>query len=285
MSVSRDPHHDAQLLRDLAIVNARTQAELGPLPPGGMPVDPKRKPQSCRPRAPTGQDTEDEAMKLSHAAAAATLGIAGAAAACTPAASTAEVPANEPAAQRRERPQFKLNPNPRQAYEITLKIGADAPGPFKAVRAHAEYDAQSCNYVVSEEMGAIGPPEWSRTIELKQVDDVTYVGTLYLDGMLDEDYDGPDGSPPCDWQLSTAGFTLRASGAPGETRFIAVLREKDALAGRAVTTYFWKKRYPNEVGYDNFPAFGQTERAKIPSDKIDEFFTLTLSTKKKELTP
>jgi hypothetical protein len=36
--------HAQQLLRDLAIINARTEHELGPLPPGGLPVVPKRKP-------------------------------------------------------------------------------------------------------------------------------------------------------------------------------------------------------------------------------------------------
>jgi hypothetical protein len=39
-----DPMRDLQLLRDLAIVNARTAHELGALPPGGLPVQEKRKP-------------------------------------------------------------------------------------------------------------------------------------------------------------------------------------------------------------------------------------------------
>lgn len=36
--------HDQQLLRDLEIVNARTWDELGPLPLGGLPIAPRRKP-------------------------------------------------------------------------------------------------------------------------------------------------------------------------------------------------------------------------------------------------
>jgi len=39
-----DRQHDQQLLRDLEIVNARTWDELGPLPLGGLPIAPRRKP-------------------------------------------------------------------------------------------------------------------------------------------------------------------------------------------------------------------------------------------------
>ncbi|WP_045728710.1 hypothetical protein [Xanthomonas sp. GPE 39] len=49
----RDLLHDAQLLRDMGIINAQLCARLGPLPPGGLPVQPKRKPASspCLPAA------------------------------------------------------------------------------------------------------------------------------------------------------------------------------------------------------------------------------------------
>lgn len=68
-----DRLHDLQLLRDLAVVNARTHAELGPLPPGGLPAEPKRKAKPWRPMAPALPDieTEDEAMKFSYMTAAA----------------------------------------------------------------------------------------------------------------------------------------------------------------------------------------------------------------------
>lgn len=76
----RDPLHDLQLLRDLAIINERTQRELGPLPLGGFPAEPKRKPQ--RADAMDNSNVEDEAMKFSHVTVAATIGIASTLAAC-----------------------------------------------------------------------------------------------------------------------------------------------------------------------------------------------------------
>lgn len=285
MTTSRDVLHDMQLLRDLAIANARTQAELGPLPPGGLPVEPKRKPKPkpkpWRPLLSDSQDQEDETMKLSHAAAVATLGVAGTLAACAPSTSTTETPMNEPAAQGRERPQFKLNPDPKQAYEITLKIGADAPGPFKSVRGNAEYTAPSCTYVVSEEMGARSIPEWSLPIEFKKVDDTTYVGEFYIDGMFDEDYDGPEGAPPCHWEFEFANAVLRATGADGETKFVASLAVDDLHAERAATLYFNKSGYPRERDFENYRDSGAPRSKFGPSITDADLFSATISAKKK----
>ncbi|MGC1549076.1 MAG: hypothetical protein WA777_11155 [Rhodanobacter sp.] len=75
-----DRLYDLQLLRDLAIVNDRTVRELGPMPPGGLPVIPKRKPKSWRHDVSSEnvnrESEEDETMKLSRVAMAAALGVA-----------------------------------------------------------------------------------------------------------------------------------------------------------------------------------------------------------------
>ena len=41
----RDLHHDAQLTRELETINLGIRRKLGPLPPGGLPIIAKRKPQ------------------------------------------------------------------------------------------------------------------------------------------------------------------------------------------------------------------------------------------------
>ena len=59
-----DLMRDLQLLRDLAIINARTAHELGALPPGGLPVQEKRKPDlpkrvtTAHPAAPVTSSSE-----------------------------------------------------------------------------------------------------------------------------------------------------------------------------------------------------------------------------------
>jgi hypothetical protein len=51
-----DPLHDLQLVRDLEAVNARCTREIGALPPGGLPVQPRRKPVLSKPE-PAAQAT------------------------------------------------------------------------------------------------------------------------------------------------------------------------------------------------------------------------------------
>jgi hypothetical protein len=76
-----DPLYDLQLLRDVKIINERTQRELGPLPAGGLPTTPKRKPTSLprhdAPHVSTKEESaEDEAMTLNHLARVAALSVA-----------------------------------------------------------------------------------------------------------------------------------------------------------------------------------------------------------------
>ena len=82
-----DRHHDQHLFRDLQAVNERTTWALGSLPFGGLPVQPKRKPQLPRPAAPPGTPTsapsdEDTPMQWKNAAAVAALATGSALAAC-----------------------------------------------------------------------------------------------------------------------------------------------------------------------------------------------------------
>lgn len=75
-----DALHALQLLRDLAIVNERTVRELGPLPPGGVPVQAKRKPHRVNPPASLAVQ-DDEMNPLQRIMTTSTL-VAGALTAC-----------------------------------------------------------------------------------------------------------------------------------------------------------------------------------------------------------
>lgn len=180
-----------------------------------------------------------------------------------------------------ERPDFKLNPNPKQAYEVTLTIGADAPGPFAVVRSSASYHAPDCRYTTNRAMGAGSNPDESVPVDFVKVDDRTYRGTFHLDAMLDEDYDGPDGSPPCHWKLMGVGAYLGATGAPGETRFYPDLRLEDVLAEKTVATYINRRIYPRHPDAEDYQSSGQTDRSKYgPGISDSDLFTITLSAKK-----
>ncbi len=87
-----DRAHAQTLLRDLALVNARTARDLGPLPAGGLPVEPKRKPILPKPAlsteslpaiaTDTSHSNEETDMDWTRIAAAATLTAAASLSAC-----------------------------------------------------------------------------------------------------------------------------------------------------------------------------------------------------------
>ncbi len=82
-----DKHHDQQLLRNVPTINDQTARALGPLPPDGLPVIPKRKPQLSRPavaamaQLPPPSD-EDMTMQWKSMAAVAALATGGVLTAC-----------------------------------------------------------------------------------------------------------------------------------------------------------------------------------------------------------
>lgn len=83
---STDTMHDLNLLREMALINARVTAELGPLPPAGIPTAPKRKPNlPCTESSVLTResgDHEEQAMKFDYKAAVATFALGGTLAAC-----------------------------------------------------------------------------------------------------------------------------------------------------------------------------------------------------------
>jgi len=57
----RDLHHDAQLARELDIINTGIWRSLGPLPPGWLPRATKRKPLMANPDSPGTVSAEPNA--------------------------------------------------------------------------------------------------------------------------------------------------------------------------------------------------------------------------------
>lgn len=277
-----DRLHDLQMLRDLAIINARTVGELGPLPAGGLPAAPKRKPSlaassSILPPSADAGHQENETMDFKSMAVAASIALA----ACAPMTDSSQKEQNNRAEESRKKDspmqahKFRLNPNPKQRYDITMSI-KDAPGTFEYVRFGASYEAKDCSYVISEFEGVRGHPEHHVELDFRKMDEHTYVGTLYLDAMVDEDYYG---NGVCHWQMTGMGVGLKATGAEKETRFSSSLMRESIQEQRSQETYFWKDRYPREEGYDNFPEFGEGALDKVPIDERDEFFAITLTSR------
>lgn len=228
----RDSAHDAQLLRDVAAINAATVARWGPLPAGGLPAMPRRKPKLPRSAMPIDsaqaapcEDTpkpEENPMKLHAAVAAAALPLALAATGCNPMAN----PKN-PA----------KNPHPRQAYEISVTI-ADAPGPFESVTAHANYRVANAPDCVPQDpfTGVHPAPGYEEPIALVRTGDNSYQGQLYLDLLRNQNYYLKG---DCHWELSGFGMAMVAN----DITFRTFMAPNDISSQMTVVQYQQKRLY------------------------------------------
>lgn len=175
------------------------------------------------------------------------------------------------------KPDYRENPNPQQAYRLTMTV-RDAPGPLKISVSAAQYDVVNteCLPPPKDNPGGRSSPVPTSDLpfELAQTAEGVYTGTIYADAMLDEDYHGRG---VCEWALVQAQVQLRASDAEGESRFIASLSRHagDFESGRPKTTYFWKGGYPR-AGTPDFPDLGEPAVDRFKPEMHDELFSITL---------
>lgn len=269
-----DKLHDLQLLRDLEIINARTVAEMGPLPAGGLPAAPKRKPNlpgsiSAVPPSTGADHQENETMDFKCMAVAASMALA----ACAPVQdSSASVEEGE------DKPLRKLNPNPERAYVITMKIEG-APGPFAMIEGVAQYDVENapeCGRYLK--FAGVHPGMTSmESFPLTRVSDTEYEGRIYADLLLNEDYFGRG---VCRWKFIQAQVVLKATGGTEETEFLPYLRAKAVYGEDSEIRYFRKEIYPRDAKMDRFPSFGQVDRSKFAPDiSDDDLFAIKLTSR------
>ena len=172
-----------------------------------------------------------------------------------------------------------VNPQPKQAYQITLTL-ADAPGPFASMLGLVQYEVvnRECLSPPKDNLGGAGM-YMTRFLpfELTRVSDTEYTGTVYADGLLDEDYYGRG---VCRWQLTRAYAQLKATGAPRETLFSPSISAEPLLAENTKTIYFTKDSYPRhpQSTLEDPSTSGQIDRSKMASFLTDEdLFTITMT--------
>lgn len=169
----------------------------------------------------------------------------------------------------------KLNPSPRQAFELVLRID-DAPGPFAVVEGVAQYDVTNeaqCGRIVPA-TGMAARITSQEPVQLKKVSDTEYRGTVYLDRMLDEDYYGRG---VCHWKFSGAGAMLKATGADGETRFTSFIEADAFTAGTTLTRHYPDRDYPRVDSVPDFAQAGHEDPTRFRPELQDALFTTTLT--------
>ncbi|WP_196298235.1 hypothetical protein [Xanthomonas albilineans] len=258
----RDPLHDLQLLRDMAIINARVRAELGPLPPGGLPVEPKRKPapwpfQSTAASAP--HSPEDDPMKLQHLAATALMPLALTAAGCSKGIDVG----NDGATGH-------LNPHPVKRYEVIAT--SHAPGPWDSIKAYIGYDVINAKCVpMIPFLGEQHMPNTGLYIPMTRVDDHTWKGYFYRDALLDEDYFKLG---VCHWDVTSVGISAIAKGV--RFNWSGMLQE---LLRESQETYYFKK---SAYGDQHLVEYGAQTLAGDDDEALqhpDAHFQVTISVK------
>ncbi|WP_230598513.1 hypothetical protein [Xanthomonas albilineans] len=259
----RDPLHDLQLLRDMAIINARVRAELGPLPPGGLPVEPKRKPAPW-PYLPAAASAphpaEDDPMKLQHLAATALMPLALTAAGCSKGIDVG----NDGATGH-------LNPHPVKRYEVIAT--SHAPGPWDTFEgAYIGYDVINSKCVpMIPFIGTQHMPNTGLDVPMTQVDDHTWKGYFYRDALLDEDYFKLG---VCHWDVTSVSASAIVKG----VRFAWSGALEELLRDSPETSYFKKSVY----GDRSFAPYGAPDLD--PSDpqvlkQPDAYFPVTIAVK------
>lgn len=198
---------------------------------------------------------------------------------------TPDVPASPGAGKNDKSAQphlYRLNPSPRQGYELVLTI-QDAPGPFKKMGWSALYQAKGCNYVVNDFAGVRGEPEHTVKLPFVERPDGSFAATVYLDAMLDEDYYG---NGVCQWTLAGVSAGGTPSGAPEETAFSGHMNLEHLLAEQPRPMFYWKgdygtfKRSPDANTTVSPVAFGSPERSQFKAELQAELFSLTLTPKR-----
>lgn len=180
----------------------------------------------------------------------------------------------------------KLNPAPAQAYEIRLTLAnvsdlasaADGKSAFTVVEGTVQFDASNAARCGKSNALSGHVPTMSshESFRLSRISATEYVGIVYADMLLDEDYYGRG---VCHWTLTEARVAMRAREDAADTRFVAALSAQKVFDGGTQARYFWKGYYPRfERGQHT--DFGSDRLDRVSDDKRGEFFTVTMTARK-----
>ncbi|WP_273786516.1 hypothetical protein [Brucella intermedia] len=182
-------------------------------------------------------------------------------------------------------PLRKLNPSPKRAYEIRMKlenVSDIAPADqdsalFASVEGTMQFDVRNAAKCGKTRWLAGNVPVISshEPFRLSPVSATEYVGTVYTDLILDEDYYGRG---VCHWQMTEARVVLTARDCEDDTRFVADLSAQKMSAGDTQQRYFWKGYYPH-FEQRKFADYGIAQLSTVEKSKRDQYFTITLSAK------
>ena len=89
--------------------------------------------------------------------------------------------------QEQTEARFQLNPHPKQAYRLKIKIN-DAPGPLKFMGDMTiRYMARNCSYIINHFEGVSVEPTKRINTPIREIGRDEYETVFYFDAVQDED--------------------------------------------------------------------------------------------------
>ena len=183
--------------------------------------------------------------------------------------------------QEQTEARFQLNPHPKQAYRLRIKIN-DAPGPLKLMRnMSVGYGARDCSYIINHIEGASANPEKKVRAETRKLAEFEYEAIIYADAVQDEDYFGEG---ICHWKPEGFGLGFQATGSPNETIFNFGDSLDDLIEKKTLTKYYWKGGYPyfknidgSNSNTENTVSFGGDTLTDFSEDRWQDLFTIAVT--------
>ena len=171
-------------------------------------------------------------------------------------------------------PLRNLNPSPQMAYDIRITL-KDPPGPFAEINAAAQYDVANPGQCGEPQplSGAIPRITTNESVKLERVSDTEFMGRVYVDQVLDEDYYGRG---VCRWEFIETRVSFRASDDPMSSSFIATLHADAVESGASKATFFWSGHYP-KAEIDNYSTIGHAALDHVEEADQHEFFQVEIS--------
>ena len=183
--------------------------------------------------------------------------------------------------QEQTEARFQLNPHPKQAYRLRIKIN-DASGPLKLMRnMSVGYGARDCSYIINHIEGVSANPEKKVRAETGKLAEFEYEAIIYADAVQDEDYFGEG---ICHWKAEGFGLGFQATGSPNETIFNFGDSLDDLIEKKTLTKYYWKGGYPyfknidgSNSNTENTVSFGGDTLTDFSEDRWQDLFTIAVT--------
>lgn len=175
---------------------------------------------------------------------------------------------------------YRENPHPRRIYRLEMRV-ENAPGEFEYVAGSLQFNVGNTACLPPPGLnpgGRTSPvPIHMIPLDVARRADGVYDASIFTDGMIDEDYHGRG---TCHWELANVQLQLKATGAPGETLFVASLHGDELGAGDKVLNYA-RIAFPRspDTDLEDPVTFGQVDRSKMASElSAEDLFQIILST-------